>query len=85
MWKSSALSVCAGLILLAAGARAEEINCTGTLRGSFDNVNVPAGRNCTLIDSHIRGTVYVRGNASLSVRRTVIVGNVQADRCRKGV
>src|SRR5688500_16842707 len=82
MLKSSALSVCAALLLLSSGARAEEINCVGTLRGSFDNVNVPAGRNCTLIDSHVKGTVYVRGSASLSVYRTVILGNVQAQRAR---
>ncbi|MEX2264350.1 MAG: hypothetical protein WD696_20515 [Bryobacteraceae bacterium] len=54
----------------------------GTLRGSFDNVNVPRGRNCTLIDSRVQGTVYVRSNASVSVYRTVILGNVQAEGAR---
>lgn len=83
MSKSSALYVCAAaLVMLSPGARAEEINCVGTLRGSFDNVNVPSGKSCTLVDSHVKGTVYVRGNASVNVYRTVILGNVQAEGAR---
>jgi hypothetical protein len=68
--------------MLMSSAQAEEINCIGTLRGSFDNVNVPPGRNCTLTDSHVKGTVYVRGNASVSVYRTVVLGNIQAEGAR---
>ena len=82
MSKLVALCLCAASLLLPPGERAEEINCIGTLRGSFDNVNVPSGKNCTLIDSHVKGTVYVRGNASLNVSRTVIVGNIQAEGAR---
>lgn len=72
----------AALLLPAAAAFGEEINCIGTLRGSFDNVNVPAGRTCTLVDSRVQGSVYVRGNAALNVQRTVIIGNVQAEGAR---
>src|SRR5687768_4405893 len=82
MSKSSALCLCAALVLLSSGARAEEINCVGTLRGSFDNVNVPSGKNCTLVDSHLKGNVFVRRNASVSIYRTVILGNVQAEGAR---
>lgn len=82
MLKSSALYVCAALALFSFAARAEEINCVGTLRGTFDNVNVPRGRNCTLVDSHVKGNIFVRRNASVSVHRTTIVGNIQAEGAR---
>jgi hypothetical protein len=65
-----------------APVRAEEINCSGTLKGSFDNVNVPKGKNCTLLDSHLKGNVFVRNRASLKVYRTVILGNIQAEGAR---
>ncbi len=73
------LGLCAIALLLPAAAFGDEINCIGTLRGTFDNVNVPAGRTCTLVDSHVQGSVYVRGNAALNVQRTTIIGNIQAE------
>lgn len=83
MTKSFAgLCLSAVSLLLPAVAFGDEINCTGTLRGSFDNVNVPPGRNCTLIDSRVQGSIYVRGNATLNVYRTSIKGNIQSEGAR---
>jgi hypothetical protein len=76
------LSLCALALLTPSAAFGDEINCIGTLRGSFDNVNVPAGRTCTLVDSRVQGSVYVRGNAALNVQRTSILGNIQAEGAR---
>jgi hypothetical protein len=70
-------------LLLPLGAQAEETTCRGTLSGSYDNINVPRGANCTLTNAHVQGTVYVRSNASLKAySQTVILGNIQAEGAR---
>lgn len=62
---------------------AEERKCRGTIRSrTLDNVKVPAGANCTLKGTKVKGTIKVERNARLEAIRVRVVGNVQAENAR---
>ncbi|MFN0105713.1 MAG: hypothetical protein ACKV2U_26955 [Bryobacteraceae bacterium] len=52
----SFVTVC---LLLPASLLAEDTQCTGTLKGSHDNVIVPQGAVCDLVNARLNGSVYV--------------------------
>jgi hypothetical protein len=80
-----------GLIVLAAAvipspAFAEERKCRGTIGAvTVDNLRVPQGATCTLSDTFVRGTITVKGNATLVARGVRVIGNVQAENSKRVV
>jgi hypothetical protein len=68
-------------IVKAPTAFAEDRQCPGTLSaGMFDNIVVPAGVNCSINDSIIKGSLRILPGAGIvDVRTTEIGGNVQGD------
>jgi hypothetical protein len=57
-----------------------DARCTGTLTGTFDEVTVPAGETCTLLNSTVRGNVKALENSRLFMSNSVVRGNVQGDK-----
>jgi hypothetical protein len=78
------MSMVAGLVLVtglgvAAPAQADERVCRGTIgRVTLDNVKVPAGANCTLNGTRVKGNIKVNGNARLSAGNVRVDGNIQS-------
>jgi hypothetical protein len=71
------------LLGIPAPGLAEEKKCRGTIRSrTLDNVQVPAGANCTLRGTRIKGTIKVGRNARLEAINVRVVGNVQAENAR---
>src|ERR1700693_4073611 len=72
----------------AAGALAQNVDCTGTLPGSpamvNGNLNVPNGAACSLLlGVKVTGNVTVGNGASLLIENpSTIGGNLQANNCR---
>ena len=70
-WRLSILAV--ALAASAGSASAHTTNCTGVLNtGTYDNVNVPAGKTCSLrfgTNVTVTGNVTVEAGASLEVPR----------------
>jgi hypothetical protein len=80
-----------GLTVLAAAftaspAAAEETKCRGTLGAvTVDNLRVPQGATCMLNGTIVKGTITVKGDATLTARGVRVVGNVQAENAAKVV
>jgi hypothetical protein len=73
----------ATLFCVPAAGIAEEMKCRGTIRSrTLDNVRVPAGANCTLKGTKVKGTIKVGRNARLEAIRVRVIGNVQAENAR---
>jgi hypothetical protein len=71
------------LLGMPASGLAEEKKCRGTIRSrTLDNVKVPAGANCTLKGTKVKGTIKVGRNARLEAIRVRVIGNVQAENAR---
>lgn len=69
--------------LAATPALAEERACVGRVTGgNYDNIRVPDGRNCTLVDVRLNGSITVGTNASLTATRARVNGNIQAEGAR---
>lgn len=64
-----------------------DTQCTSRLSGSFENIDVPAGATCTLVNAHVDGTVKVYGKLRVldGRRGTLIDGNIQAEPGNMGV
>ena len=76
-----------GVALIALGvcsapALADETRCEGLLSGTFDNVVVPRGANCSLSFSTVRGNVKALRGSSLMTTNNEIAGNVDGVRPR---
>jgi hypothetical protein len=54
-----------------------DFQCVGVVTGTFDNVVVPPGADCTLLNSFVRGSVKNFG--SLGVNRSTVRGNVDGE------
>lgn len=54
----------------------ENFECSGTVRGTFANVFVPAGASCTLQGSTVNGNVLAREGSRLYVSDTRVAGNI---------
>ena len=60
--------------------RADERTCTGAVGAeTVDNLRVPAGANCTLNATQVKGTVKVERAATLRATGVRVVGNVQGE------
>jgi hypothetical protein len=55
---------------------ARDLNCRGTVTGTFDNVVVPAGATCNLQASSVEGNVLARERSRLIVSDTRVAGNI---------
>ena len=66
------------------GARGsgDDVRCTGTLTGTFDNVTVPVGATCTLVNSTVEGNVKALEDARLFMSDNHVRGNVEGDKAR---
>jgi len=63
-----------------ASLRLQDTLCTGTLAGHHDNVVVPEGTACALVDATVSGNVDVKPwGAATIAGKTTIRGNVQSD------
>jgi len=72
------------LFLLPLQAAAEETVCSGALGNTVvDNLIVPSNSECVLHGTRIMGTIQVTGNAILTARKIVVIGNVQAENARQ--
>jgi hypothetical protein len=61
-------------------AKAEEINCQGTLGAvTVDNVKVPQGKTCTLKGTTVKGSIVVNNGAILRAIGAKVNGNIQAE------
>lgn len=73
---AAALGVAATLALPsgALADNAQNLQCSGTYTGTYDNVTVPAGQVCNISASTIRGNVTVQSAASLALNGSGSVG-----------
>jgi hypothetical protein len=55
---------------------ARDLNCRGTVTGTFANVVVPAGATCNLQGSTVNGNVLARERSRLLVSDTRVAGNI---------
>jgi hypothetical protein len=71
------------LALVASAAAQGDFRCNGTFTGrSYDDVIVPRGGSCTLIDSTVADDVKVRKNAYFQANDTAIGGDVYGERAQ---
>jgi hypothetical protein len=72
------LTLATALTLTVAPApAAAPTECDGALTGGpFDNVEVPSGAHCEMVDAVVTGNVLVRADASLRASASQISGNV---------
>lgn len=57
-----------------------DARCVGVLAGSFDNVEVPPGAECTLVESVVTGNVKALERSRLFIFASQIAGDVQGDK-----
>lgn len=63
---------------------AEETACLDFLGNTtVDNLLVPANATCDLNNTRILGTIKVESNATLTARRIIVIGNVQAENAQQ--
>jgi hypothetical protein len=65
---------------LSSEAKADDTPCVGILTGTFDNVVVPPGATCILIDSTVRGNVKALEDSRLFMFNDTVRGNVDGDK-----
>lgn len=71
-------------VLWVSPAMAEEFVCRGSFGArTFDNVRVPQNSICNLTGTRVKGTIKVENNATLTARKVVVIGNVQAENARQ--
>ena len=81
--RTLAVSVGCFAVLLLSPASAEETRCTRTFRAvTLDNVLVPRGATCRLLGTRVKGTVTVKGGATLIAEDVIVIGNVQGENAR---
>jgi hypothetical protein len=69
------------VVLLPATAEANDTECTGTMTGgTFDNVVVPPGATCVLINATVLGNVKALEDSRLRIDFGNIFGNVEGDK-----
>lgn len=56
-----------------------EYRCRRAVTGRFDNVLVPAGARCDLVDARVRGNVKVERGGRLLARGVDVIGNIEGD------
>jgi hypothetical protein len=64
------------LMTVAPAAAAAPTECVGAFAGPADNVVVPSGAHCEMVDATVTGNVLVREGASLRASASTIGGNV---------
>jgi hypothetical protein len=70
----------AALLAIASPAAARDLKCNGVFKGkAYDNVTVPRGAACTLIDSTVRGDVRALKNAYFQATGTTVRGDVEGE------
>jgi hypothetical protein len=70
----------AALLAIASPAAARDLKCDGVFTGkTYDDVTVPRGAACTLIDSTVRGDVRALKNAYFQATRTAVRGDVEGE------
>jgi len=68
------------VVLLPSTAEADDTPCTGTMTGgTFDNVVVPPGATCVLIEATVLGNVKALEDSRLRVDFSDIGGNVEGE------
>jgi hypothetical protein len=71
-------------ILWATPTLAEETVCRSSLGSVIvDNLRVPQNAICRLAGTRVKGTITVQNNATLTARRVVVIGNVQAENAKQ--
>jgi hypothetical protein len=74
------VAVGAGLVL-APGASANDTNCIGTLTGFHDDVVVPEGASCNILNAQIKGNVKaLPGSTLLMSGGTTVGGSIDSDK-----
>ena len=75
------IAVVTALLVVASPAAARpDFRCNGVFKGkSYDDVLVPRGSACTLIDSTVDGDVRALKNAYFQATRTVVRGDVEGE------
>ena len=69
------------VVLGASNAEANDTPCTGTMTGgTFDNVVVPPGATCVLIEATVLGNVKALEDSRLRIDFSDIGGNVEGDK-----
>jgi hypothetical protein len=70
----------AALLAVASPAAARDLKCDGVFKGrTYDDVTVPRGAACTLIDSTVRGDVRALRNAYFQASGTAVRGDVEGE------
>lgn len=71
-------------VLWGFSAMADEFVCRGSVGAkTFDNVRVPQNATCNLTGTRVKGTILVQNNATLTARKIVVIGNVQAENAKQ--
>ena len=74
------VAVGAGLVL-APGASANDTTCIGSLTGFHDDVVVPEGASCTILNAQIKGNVKaLPGSTLIMSGGTTVGGNIDSDK-----
>jgi hypothetical protein len=78
--KSIGIVAClAALAVVTPAAQAGDTPCLGPMTGTFDNVVVPNGGNCSLTGSTVNGNVKVLAGGGLQINRSTVWGNVEGE------
>jgi hypothetical protein len=68
-------------LVLAPAASANDTNCIGALTGFHDNVVVPEGATCTILNAQIKGSVKsLPGSTLILSGGTTVGGSIEADK-----
>jgi hypothetical protein len=74
----TAVAVAALVLAIVSPAAARDLKCDGVFKGkTYDEVTVPRGAACTLIDSTVRGNVRALKNAYFQATGTAVRGDVE--------
>src|SRR4051794_24473921 len=70
----------AAVLAIASPAAARDLKCNGVFKGkAYDDVTVPRGAACTLIDATVRGDVRALKNAYFQSTGTTVRGDVEGE------
>ena len=77
------VAAAAAMLAIASPAAARDLKCDGVFKGkTYDNVTVPRGAACTLIDSTVRGDVRALKNAYFQATGTAVRGDVEGEQAQ---
>lgn len=80
MNRFTALVVSALVVAASSQAQAYDAQCVGVLTGTWDNIVVPPGATCSLLEATVLGNVKALEKSRLRIDRSTVLGNLEGDK-----